>query len=73
MLKENILKGNNQINSIVTTRTFKRMDQNVGWYLNEKMVVLRKSTVLNVWRGSEYASAEKQGKCKVSKNNSWRP
>ena len=27
---------------------------------------------LHVWRGSEYASAEKQGWCKVSKKNSRR-
>ena len=29
-LKESIFKSNNQINSTVTTRTFKRMDQNVA-------------------------------------------
>ena len=31
-----------------------------------------KHSILDVWRGSEYASAEKQGRCKVSKNNSRR-
>ena len=31
-----------------------------------------KKSILDVWRGSEYASAAKQGKCKVFKKNSRR-
>ena len=29
-------------------------------------------SILDVWRGAEYTSAEKQGKCKMCKNNSQR-
>ena len=31
-----------------------------------------KKSILGVWRGSEYASAAKQGRCKVCKKNPWR-
>ena len=30
---------------------------------------MQKHSILDVWRGSEYASAEKQGKCKLFKKN----
>ena len=33
---------------------------------------MQKHSNLDVWRGSEYGSAEKQGSCKVDKNNSRR-
>ena len=33
---------------------------------------MQKHFILDVWRGSEYASAEKQGRCKVRKKNSRR-
>ena len=29
-------------------------------------------SILDVWRGAEHTSAEKQGKCKMCKNNSQR-
>ena len=32
----------------------------------------RKHSILDVWKGSEYASAEKQGRCTVRKKNSQR-
>ena len=31
---------------------------------------MQKHSILDVWRGSGCASAEKQGMCKASKNNS---
>ena len=30
---------------------------------------MQKHSILDVWRGSEYASAEKQGRCKLFKKN----
>ena len=31
---------------------------------------MQKHYILDIWSGSEYTSAEKQGRCKVSKYNS---
>ena len=33
---------------------------------------MQKNSILDVWRGSEYASAAKQSRCKVFKKNSRR-
>ena len=30
---------------------------------------MQKHSILDVWRGSEYDSAEKQGRCEVCKKN----
>ena len=33
---------------------------------------MQKHSILDIWRGSKYASAEKQSTCRVAKNNSRR-
>ena len=41
-------------------------------FLRKQLTPYAKNSILDVWKGSEYAFAAIQDRCKVRKKNSWR-